>query len=101
MSKKLRRKNKNTQKLRARIRQAIAHKRFFAYLVTAKPLLPIGIFLPWLALPAVIAADDFGFMHWFARLIKILGFVATSALFLAFIRKEYLRYLRFLRNMNF
>jgi hypothetical protein len=47
-------KGKNTAALRTGMRLAIEQRRFFLFLVTKNRMLPLGLFLPYLGIPAAL-----------------------------------------------
>jgi hypothetical protein len=90
----------NTKKLRGRIRLAIRERRFFFYLCGTRPCLPIGVFLPLLAIPSWVDKIGLGVVESVEAVLKIACIVLTSFYVLLQIKNMRLRFKRLLRRAD-
>ena len=70
----------NTKRLRGRIRAAIEQKRFFQYLTTVKPALPVATALPVLGVPRYLGMIEVGGFESIAGWLKLLTLLGTMVL---------------------
>ena len=70
---------KNTQRLRGGVRAAKKHKRFFAYLVSLNPCLPLGVFLPLLAIDPATRKFGFDALHTVEAILRVASLLLGSA----------------------
>jgi hypothetical protein len=84
--------------IRGRIKQAIAQKRFFLYLVSTNPFLPTAALLPLAGISPAIDSLKPGKVELFILVMKIVSLVLASLVFCLQIENRHSRFQRLLRE---
>ena len=88
---------RNTQRLRGKIRAAKKQKRFFAYLVSLSPFLPLAVFLPLLAIEPATRKFGAGKLESAEAVVKVVGLVLTSLMSMTRIFDRWVKFKRVLK----